>query len=83
MVEDDIIARKGKEDWEIEVKDFYSKMLKIEEANSPDSYLIPKSVWNELMGKLQYFESALKDARKQRDNWRKKYETIKKTKTKD
>ena len=71
------------DDWEVEVKAFYRAMLKIQEANDPDSYLIPKSVWNELMGKLQYFERALTLAKKSRDDWRKKYETIKKTKTKD
>jgi len=83
MVEDDIIAKKDMDDWAIKVKEFYAEMLKIKDANDPDSYLIPKSVWNELMEKLKYFERALTLAKKSRDNWRKKYETDQKAKGKD
>jgi len=75
MVEDDIIAKKDLDDWAIKVKEFYAEMLKIQEANDPDSYLIPKSVWDELLKKLQYFERALVNAKKSRDMWMRKYKS--------
>lgn len=68
---------KEKEEWETEIEDFYNKMQKIQDANNPDIYLVPKKTWDALIKQIQYFESALKDARGQRENWKKKYLQLK------
>jgi hypothetical protein len=60
------------------IKDAYKNMLEIVKLNEPEVYLMPVSLFNEIMKKIGYLENALKDARQSRDNWRKKYENGKK-----
>lgn len=55
------------------IKDTYKTMLDIFKLNEPEVYCMPVSVYNEIMKKVVYLESALVDARKSRDNWKKEY----------
>lgn len=55
------------------VKELYKKLVAIRDGNEPDVYVMPVVMYNEIMKKIEYLESALKDARKSRDNLKKKW----------
>jgi hypothetical protein len=68
------MTTKTLEPWETEIKELYTKMLKIQEVNTPNYYVVPVSVYNIIMKKIVYLERALENARQSRDNWKKKVE---------
>lgn len=51
------------------LQELYQKISEIEEI-----YVVPKSIYNQIMKKIGHLEDYLKDARKSRDRWRKKYQ---------
>jgi len=63
-----------------EVKDLYKKMFEIAKLNNPDIYLIPISLYNEIMKRLGHLEDYLKESRKNRDEWKKRYYELKEKK---
>lgn len=48
----------------IVIKEAYKNMAEIIKLNEPEVYLMPVSLYNEIMKKVIYLESALKEARK-------------------
>jgi hypothetical protein len=68
------MTTKTPEPWETEIKELYKKMLKIQEVNTPDKYIMPVEVYNIIMKKIVYLERALENARQSRDNWRSRVE---------
>ena len=59
------------------IKDLFATLLEVAENNYPEVYLMPKSVYNEIVKKIQYLEDALKDIKQSRDNWKNKYKELK------
>lgn len=65
-----------------EVKEAFNLLLQTMAQSNPDYYLMPKSVWNNLVKKIQYFERALKQSRKQEQYLRDDLKLIKSSKEK-
>ena len=58
------------------VSEIYDIVESIVDEN-PQMYIMPNSVFNLLMKKVAQLETDVKNARKSRENWRKKYYDIK------
>jgi len=59
-----------------EIKKAYNLLIEIPKFNSADYYILPISVWNEIIKKIQYFEATLKETKISRDRWKEKYYTL-------
>ena len=53
-----------------EIRELYRQMLIIQEANAPEGYIMPMSLYTEIMKKIVYLEESLKNARKSNETVR-------------
>ena len=51
------------------IKEAYDKLGEIENL-----YIVPKSVYNEILKKISHLDDYLREARKSRDMWRRRYD---------
>lgn len=61
-----------------DIKILRNDLIKVYEENLPEVYMMPKGVWNRVIEKLAYYDEALENCRKGRDNWRAKFYELKK-----
>ena len=54
------------------IKEVYDKLKEIEQI-----YIMPISVYNEIINKIMYLEDCLKESRRSRDVWKNKYKELK------
>ncbi len=61
------------------IKSLYRDFQETTDMNQPEAYLMPRALFDSIIKKVGHLQDYLKEARKGRDNWRAKYEELKKT----
>lgn len=63
------------------IKKLYEEMQEGARLNEPDIFLIPRSVWTNIIWRIEKLGSSLARVKKSRDMWRKRYDDLKKVRT--
>lgn len=70
------------------IKDLYKDLQETAELNHPEVYLMPKALFDQIIKRIGHLQDYLKEDRKlkkqyreERDNWKAKYQELKKSPT--
>lgn len=68
--------KENNEEWKETLKSFKVKLADITKEN--DIFIVPLTLWAEIINKIEYFESELKSSRKKRDFYKTQLSQLKK-----